>query len=129
MFGLSGWRNALLYLGLGLAIAILAGWVIGRLTMEAYLEKLELLLGAGLEPAGADAHYRGAFSSERGLHPHADFIVLALGDAADHAVGRAERTVLHLFMLVRERDIDVLHRRVRDTGVEIGVLEAGAQVL
>ena len=38
LFGLFGWRVAMLYLGLGLAIAILAGWVIGRLKMEAYLE-------------------------------------------------------------------------------------------
>ncbi|MDP2053050.1 MAG: permease [Acidobacteriota bacterium] len=38
LFGLFGWRIALLYLGLGLAIAIVAGWVIGRLKMEAYLE-------------------------------------------------------------------------------------------
>jgi uncharacterized membrane protein YraQ (UPF0718 family) len=38
LLGLFGWRVALLYLGLGLAIAILAGWVIGRLKMEAHLE-------------------------------------------------------------------------------------------
>lgn len=38
LFGLFGWRVALLYLGLGLAIAIVAGWVIGRLRMEAHLE-------------------------------------------------------------------------------------------
>ncbi len=38
LFGLFGWRIALLYLGLGLAVAIVAGWVIGRLGMEAYLE-------------------------------------------------------------------------------------------
>jgi uncharacterized membrane protein YraQ (UPF0718 family) len=29
---------ALLYLGLGLTVAIVAGWVIGRLKMEAHLE-------------------------------------------------------------------------------------------
>lgn len=38
LFGLFGWRIALLYLGLGLAVAIVAGWVIGRLKMEASLE-------------------------------------------------------------------------------------------
>ncbi len=38
LFGLFGWRIALLYLGLGLSVAIVAGWVIGRLKMEAYLE-------------------------------------------------------------------------------------------
>jgi uncharacterized protein len=38
LFGLFGWRIALLYLGLGLSVAIAAGWVIGRLKIEAYLE-------------------------------------------------------------------------------------------
>ena len=38
LFGMFGWRIALLYLGLGLAVAIVAGWIIGRLKMEQYLE-------------------------------------------------------------------------------------------
>ncbi len=38
LFGLFGWKVALLYLGLGLTVAIVAGWVIGRLKMEAHLE-------------------------------------------------------------------------------------------
>ena len=38
LFGLFGWKIALLYMGLGLAIAIVAGWVIGRLRLERYLE-------------------------------------------------------------------------------------------
>ena len=38
LFGLFGWKIALLYLGLGLSVAIVAGWVIGRLRMENYLE-------------------------------------------------------------------------------------------
>ncbi|AUG98854.1 permease [Pectobacteriaceae bacterium CE70] len=38
LFGLFGWEIALLYLGLGLAVAIVAGWCIGHLKMEAYLE-------------------------------------------------------------------------------------------
>ena len=38
LLGLFGWKVALLYLSLGLFIAIIAGWVIGRLKMEAYLE-------------------------------------------------------------------------------------------
>jgi uncharacterized protein len=38
LFGLFGWKIALLYLAMGLAIAIVAGWVIGRMKMEAYLE-------------------------------------------------------------------------------------------
>ena len=38
LFALVGWKVALLYLALGLSIAIVSGWVIGRLHMEAYLE-------------------------------------------------------------------------------------------
>ena len=39
LFGLFGWKVALLYLGLGLSVAMVAGWVIGRLKMEAHLEE------------------------------------------------------------------------------------------
>lgn len=38
LFGLFGWKIAALYLGLGLTIAIVAGWIIGRLKMESQLE-------------------------------------------------------------------------------------------
>lgn len=38
LLGMFGWKVALLYMGLGLGVAIAAGWTIGRLKMEAYLE-------------------------------------------------------------------------------------------
>jgi uncharacterized protein len=38
LFGLFGWKIASLYLGLGLSVAIVAGWTIGRLRMESHLE-------------------------------------------------------------------------------------------
>jgi hypothetical protein len=38
LFGLFGWKIATLYLALGLSVAIVAGWIIGRLKMEAHLE-------------------------------------------------------------------------------------------
>ncbi len=38
LLGMFGWKIAGLYLGLGLGVAIVSGWVIGRLCMEAYLE-------------------------------------------------------------------------------------------
>ncbi|MGI9133920.1 MAG: permease [Rhodoferax sp.] len=38
LFGMFGWKVALLYMGLGLSVAIFAGWTIGRLKMESYLE-------------------------------------------------------------------------------------------
>ncbi|MFB3916157.1 MAG: permease [Terriglobales bacterium] len=38
LFGLFGWRVAVIYAGTGLLIAIAAGWVIGRLHMEPFVE-------------------------------------------------------------------------------------------
>jgi uncharacterized membrane protein YraQ (UPF0718 family) len=38
LFGLFGWRIAALYAGTGLLMAIVSGWVIGRLRMEKYVE-------------------------------------------------------------------------------------------
>lgn len=38
LFGLFGWKIALLYMGMGLSIAIVSGLIIGHLKMEAYLE-------------------------------------------------------------------------------------------
>jgi uncharacterized membrane protein YraQ (UPF0718 family) len=39
LFGLFGWRVAAIYAGTGLLIAIVAGWTIGRLRMEKYVEQ------------------------------------------------------------------------------------------
>ncbi len=38
LFGLFGWRVAALYLVTGLAMAIISGWIIGRLRMEKHVE-------------------------------------------------------------------------------------------
>lgn len=38
LFALTGWKVALLYLSLGLSVAIISGWVIGKLKMESQLE-------------------------------------------------------------------------------------------
>lgn len=38
LFGLFGWRIAAIYAGTGLLIAIIAGWIIGRLKVERYVE-------------------------------------------------------------------------------------------
>jgi uncharacterized membrane protein YraQ (UPF0718 family) len=38
LYGLLGWKVAALYLLTGLAVAIVAGWVIGRLNMEGHIE-------------------------------------------------------------------------------------------
>lgn len=49
LFGLFGWKVAGLYLGTGLLIAISAGWVLGRLRLERYIEPWvhETRLGVG----------------------------------------------------------------------------------
>ncbi len=38
LYGMFGWKVAVLYLGTGLGIAMVAGWVIGRLRMESHLQ-------------------------------------------------------------------------------------------
>ncbi len=38
LFGLFGWRVAAIYLGTGLALAIVAGWTLGRLHLERFVE-------------------------------------------------------------------------------------------
>ena len=39
LFGLFGWKVAMLYLGLGLGVAVIGGWVLGHLKLEKYLEQ------------------------------------------------------------------------------------------
>lgn len=47
LFGLFGWKTALLYVSTGLLIAILAGWVIGRLKLEHFVESWVYEIKAG----------------------------------------------------------------------------------
>jgi uncharacterized membrane protein YraQ (UPF0718 family) len=47
LYGLFGWKVAAIYLGTGLLIAMIAGWVIGRLHMEKHLEDWVLQIQAG----------------------------------------------------------------------------------
>ncbi|MBI5897249.1 MAG: permease, partial [Desulfobacterales bacterium] len=47
LYGLFGWKVAALYMGTGLLIAIVAGWVIGRLKMERHLEDWVYQIQAG----------------------------------------------------------------------------------
>jgi uncharacterized membrane protein YraQ (UPF0718 family) len=47
LYGLFGWKIAAIYLSTGLLIAMIAGWVIGRLRMESYLEEWVLQIQAG----------------------------------------------------------------------------------
>lgn len=56
LFGMFGWKVAGLYLGTGLFIAIIAGWVIGRLHMEKHVEDwvFETKTGSGTEDVPLD---------------------------------------------------------------------------
>jgi len=39
LYGLLGWKIAALYMGTGLTVAVVAGWVIGKLRMEKHIEE------------------------------------------------------------------------------------------
>jgi uncharacterized protein len=47
LYGLFGWKIAAIYMGTGLIIAMVAGWVIGRMKMERYLEEWVYQIQAG----------------------------------------------------------------------------------
>jgi len=51
LFGLFGWRIALIYMSMGLLIAIATGWIIGRLNMENQVEDWVYEIRMGQTPA------------------------------------------------------------------------------
>jgi len=57
LFGLFGWKVAALYLGTGLVIAMVAGWVIGRLRVERWVEGW-VYKSAPMAPQGEDERMR-----------------------------------------------------------------------
>jgi uncharacterized protein len=65
LFGMFGWRVALLYLGLGLAVAIGAGLVIGHLRMEKHLEDWvqQILNGQPAQFDGDRQHWPQRFAA------------------------------------------------------------------
>ncbi len=50
LFGLFGWKIALIYIGTGLVIAITAGWIIGRLHLEKWVEEWVYEIKTGEHP-------------------------------------------------------------------------------
>ena len=50
LWGLFGWKVATLYLGTGLAIAMVAGWIIGRLRLESWVEPWVYAVPGGPAP-------------------------------------------------------------------------------
>ena len=58
LYGLLGWKVAALYVGTGLAVAIAAGWVIGRLGLEGQMEDWVRAIRAGEGPAEEERTFR-----------------------------------------------------------------------
>ncbi len=54
LIGLFGWKIAALYAGTGLAIAIISGWIIGRLGMEGHVEEWVYASPAGTGEEGGN---------------------------------------------------------------------------
>ena len=55
LFGMFGWKVAVLYMGMGLLVAIVAGLVIGKLNMEGHLEDWVRALQNSQSASGAEA--------------------------------------------------------------------------
>ena len=55
LYGLFGWKIAAIYTGTGLAIAMLSGWMIGRLGMEGYVEEWVYAAPSGAGDGDGDA--------------------------------------------------------------------------
>lgn len=73
LFGLFGWKVAALYLGTGLAVAIVAGWTIGRLRLESQVEPWVGRLVVGAEhPAEERPSWNDRF--EHGRHAVVDIV-------------------------------------------------------
>ena len=54
LYGLFGWKVAAMYMGTGFVIAVAAGWVIGRLRLERYVEDWVYAIPAG-DDSGMDS--------------------------------------------------------------------------
>lgn len=72
LFGLFGWKVAALYLAMGLTIAIVAGWVIGRLKLENQVEDWVYQTQTG--DAGGDEELDGAARLRYGLDAVKDIV-------------------------------------------------------
>jgi len=74
LFGLFGWKVAVLYAGTGLVIAMVSGWVMGRLGMERHVEEWVYAIPAGDAEGGEN---RGLSLRDRidcGIHAVRDIV-------------------------------------------------------
>ena len=81
LFGLLGWKVAALYMSMGLLIAIVSGWTIGRLDLERFVEPWVF----GMQTAAADESDAPVFWADR---------LRAGGDAVRDIVGKVWPFVL-----------------------------------
>jgi len=85
LFALFGWKIALLYMALGLTVAIVAGWVIGRLKMEHHLEDWVRQLRA-VRPENEPARLSWADRIDAGLVAAAGVDAHQIGDQVEHGI-------------------------------------------
>ena len=69
LFGLFGWKIALIYVLSGEVIAIASGLIIGRLKMERFIEAIALTAKVGAAPAGGAAFVDTAVARSLGVSP------------------------------------------------------------
>ena len=72
LFAMFGWKVAALYLGTGLAIAVVSGWIVGRLRMERHVEPwvFETQAGQGIvsgEPFAWEDRIRAGLAAVRDI--------------------------------------------------------------
>jgi uncharacterized membrane protein YraQ (UPF0718 family) len=81
LYGLLGWRIALLYFVTGIGIAVLAGWILGRMRLESHIEEWVMLVRAG---------------DERGVDPQMDFFdrIMFGYDSVREIVGKVWKYVV-----------------------------------
>lgn len=73
LYGLLGWKVAALYLGTGLFVAILAGWVLGKLNLEPYIEDWVMKIRTDPSEVPADEQ-TWTDRIEAGLHAVKDIV-------------------------------------------------------
>lgn len=74
LLGLFGWQVAALYAGTGLVIAVVAGWIIGRLKLERWVEGWVYRTSFGGETAGADTPLTWGERAELGREAVRDIV-------------------------------------------------------
>jgi len=70
LFAMFGWKVAALYLGMGLFVAIFAGWIIGRLKLEHLLEDWVREMAQKAEAAQAEGNGHGHGNGNGHGHGH-----------------------------------------------------------